>query len=105
MIPRSGAFIAFLVGLLAVNLLISFVTGGPEDRTRVPYQPFFVDQVTAGNVEEIGSQEDSIEGELKNGPPTTRRASQAGQGDKFKTEVPAFIDPPTSRRCSTQQRS
>ncbi len=50
MIPRSRLFIAFLLGLLVVNLVISFVTSGPADRERVPYQPFFVDQVEAGNV-------------------------------------------------------
>ena len=41
------------------------MTGGPSDRERVPYQPFFVDQLTAGNVDEITSQADSIEGELE----------------------------------------
>jgi cell division protease FtsH len=94
MIPRSRQFIAILLGLLALNLVISFVTRGPADRERIPYQPFFVDQVEAGNVKEISSQEDSIEGELK------REASYDPPGDakpvkvtKFKTEVPTFIDP------------
>lgn len=58
MIPRSRSFIAILLGLLAVNLVISFVTGSPEERERVPYQPFFVEQVAAGNVSEISSQEE-----------------------------------------------
>ena len=31
----------------------------------MPYQPFFVDQVEAGNVEEISSTEQTIEGDLK----------------------------------------
>jgi cell division protease FtsH len=94
MIPRSRTFIAILVGLLALNLVISFVTGSAEERERVPYQPFFVDQVRAGNVEEISSQEESIEGELK------AEATYDPPGDaesvnvtKFETEVPAFIDP------------
>jgi cell division protease FtsH len=93
MIPRSRLFIAFLLGLLVVNLVISFVTRGPADRERVPYQPFFVDQVKAGNVNEISSQGDSIEGELK------REATYDPPGDaepvkvtSFETEVPAFID-------------
>ena len=93
MIPRSRVFIAFLLGLLAVNLVVSFVTGSPEDRQRVPYQPFFVNQVQAGNVSEISSQEDSIEGELKS------EASFNPPGDdepvnvtSFETEVPAFIN-------------
>ena len=94
MIPRSRQFIAILLGLLALNLVVSFVTRGPADRERMPYQPFFVDQVEAGNMKEISSQQDSIEGELK------REASYDPPGDakpvkvtKFKTEVPTFIDP------------
>jgi cell division protease FtsH len=94
MIPRSRQFIALLVGLLVLNLVLSFVTRGPAERARIPYQPFFVDQVEAGNVKEISSQQESIEGELK------REASYTPPGDtkpvkvtKFKTEVPTFIDP------------
>ncbi len=94
MIPRNRVFIVFLLGLLVVNVAISVLTGRPEERPRIPYQPFFVEQVTAGNVQEISSQEDSIEGELKS------EASYDPPGDdepvkvtKFETEVPAFIDP------------
>jgi cell division protease FtsH len=103
-IPRSKRFIAILVGLLALNLVISFVTRGPADRERIPYQPFFVDQVEAGNVKEISSQGDSIEGELK------REASYDPPGDdkpvkvtKFKTEVPTFIDPAQLTRLLGRQ--
>ena len=93
MIPRSWRFVALLVGLLAVNLVISFVTSGPEERQRVPYQPFFVNQVEDGNVTEISSQENSIEGELD------QEANYDPPGDaepvmvtSFETEVPAFVD-------------
>ena len=93
MIPRSRAFIAILVGLLVVNLVIAFVTGSPADRERVPYQPFFVEQVEAGNVQEITSQEESIEGELETeatyDPPGDAEPVQV---TNFETEVPAFID-------------
>ena len=94
MIPRSRAFIFFLLGLLAVNLLLSFLTSGPASRPRVPYQPFFVNQVTANNVEEISSTGDSIEGTLKNeatyDPPGD--AKSVTVSTDFKTEVPSFID-------------
>jgi cell division protease FtsH len=87
-------FIAFLLGLLAVNILISILTSGPASRPRVPYQPFFVNQVTANNVQDISSQGDSIEGTLKN-----KATYDPPGGDKpvtvdknFKTEVPSFID-------------
>jgi cell division protease FtsH len=94
MIPRSRAFIAFLLGLLAVNLLISILTSGPASRPRVPYQPFFVNQVTANNVQDISSQGDSIEGTLKNeatyDPPGDGKPIKVDK--EFKTEVPSFID-------------
>src|SRR4051794_29921692 len=94
MIPRSRTFILFLVGLLAVNLLISILTSGPASRPRVPYQPFFVHQVTANNVSEITSQGDSIEGTLKNDATYTPPggASPVKVDKDFKTEVPSFID-------------
>jgi len=103
MIPRSRAFIAFLLGLLAVNLLISFLTSGPGDRPRVPYQPFFVSQVNANNVREITSQEDSIEGSLKSeatyDPPGDDKPIQVKD---FKTEVPSFIDPASITQLLSQ---
>jgi cell division protease FtsH len=92
MLPRSRALLAFFAGLLALNLLISFLTGAPPDRPRVPYQPFFLNQVETGNVEAITSRGDSIEGELKQ-----PRTHNPGDGtpvdvDRFRTEIPAFID-------------
>src|SRR6188472_2041173 len=57
---RRGTFVAVLLALLAVNLILALVTSKPTERTRVPYQPFFVEQVKAGNVQEISSQEQTI---------------------------------------------
>jgi cell division protease FtsH len=93
-----------LLGLLVVNLVISFVTGSPEDRERVPYQPFFVDQVRAGNVEEISSQAESIEGDLK----SEATYDPPGDGEpvnvtSFETEVPAFIDPAELTRLLAEE--
>jgi cell division protease FtsH len=104
MIPRGRRFVWFVLALLVVNLVIAFATGRPEERERVPYQPFFVDQVEAGNVKEISSRADSIEGELK------REATFNPPGDaepiavtRFKTEVPAFIDPAALTRLLADQ--
>jgi cell division protease FtsH len=93
-VPRRGRFGLFLVGLLALNLLISFATGRPASRVQVPYQPFFVGQVGAGNVRSISSRGDSIEGVL-NRPASYRPPGGAKPVSVtlFKTEVPAFIDP------------
>jgi cell division protease FtsH len=105
MIPRGRLFIWVVLALLAVNLVISFATGRPDERTRVPYQPFFVDQVEAGNVKEISSRADSIEGELKS------KANFNPPGDaesvavtRFKTEVPAFIDPAELTRLLAEKK-
>jgi cell division protease FtsH len=93
MVPRSRRFIAVLVGLLVLNLVLSFATGGPPGRQQVPYQPFFVGQLKAGNVSEITSQGDSLEGTLKKkvtyDPPG---AAKPVQVTRFKTQVPAFIN-------------
>jgi len=104
MIPRSRALLAFFAGLLVLNLLVSFLTGAPPDRPRVPYQPFFLEQVEAGNVEAITSREDSIEGELKKpmpyDPPGDDKPVQV---ERFKTQVPAFIDRAGLTRVLTEQ--
>ena len=106
MFPRSRALLAFFVGLLALNLLISFLTGAPPDRPRVPYQPFFLAQVEAGNVEAITSREDSIEGELKKpatyDPPGNDKPVKV---ERFKTQVPAFIDRTELTKLVTDRRS
>ena len=94
MIPRSRTFLLILLGLLALNLVASFMTGGPAERERVPYQPFFVDQVEADNVTEISSQVESIEGSLEEeatyDPPGEDEPVTVND---FETEVPTFIDP------------
>ena len=93
MIPRSRWFLVFLLTLLSINLLASFLTGGPPGRRQVPYQPFFLDQVEAGNVQEVSSREDSIQGDLKQeatyDPPGKDKPVKV---DRFKTQVPSFID-------------
>src|SRR5690242_21935224 len=61
---RRGTFIGILVALLAVKFILALVTGSPGQRTRVPSQAFFFDQVKVGSVEEVGSTEHEIDGEL-----------------------------------------
>src|SRR4051794_10314195 len=93
MVPFSRRVTVFLVGLLALNLILSFITGGPPSREQVPYQPFFVEQLNAGNVREITSRGDSIEGVLvkkvKYDPPGKKKPVDV---TRFKTQVPAFIN-------------
>ena len=60
----------------------------PASRVRVPYSPFFLQQVKTGNVEEITSKGTDIQGTFKkavtfeDSKPTTR----------FRTEIPAFAN-------------
>ena len=67
MIPpgRRRTFTLVLLGLLALNIVFALATGNPEKSTRVPYEPFFLDQVSAGNVQEISSENQTIQGDAQ----------------------------------------
>jgi cell division protease FtsH len=94
MIPRNRrrTFVAVLLGLLALNLVLAVLTGSPQETTRVPYEPFFVDQVRAGNVAEISSEDETIQGKLKRAAPFTPEGSDKPvQVERFDTQVPAFV--------------
>jgi cell division protease FtsH len=89
---RRGRWVAVLVALLALNFVLALTTGGPAQRTRVPYEPFFLDQVRAGNVKEISSQDQTIDGTLKKQATFTPSGQKPEQVDKFTTQVPAFVN-------------
>ena len=99
--PRNRAFILVLVGILVLNWCSRSLTGGPASRPQVPYQPFFVDQVTADNVRDISSTGDSIEGTLKKEATYTPPGGgdPVKVGSDFKTEVPSFIDNKAVTNC------
>jgi cell division protease FtsH len=95
MIPpqRRRTFTLVLLGLLALNIVFALATGNPEKSTRVPYEPFFLDQVRAGNVQEISSENETIQGELKR----PARFDPVGDDEpvevtRFDTEVPSFVE-------------
>ncbi len=94
MIPRRRrrTWLAVLVGLLALNFVLSVVTGRPPESTRVPYQPFFLDQVRAGNVQEISSQDQTIQGVLEKQTRFTPVDGEAINVKRFETVVPAFVE-------------
>jgi cell division protease FtsH len=89
--PRFGiapVWIVLGLALFAINYWAGTqVTQGPE-RIRVPYSPFFLQQVRVGNVAEITSKGTAVQGTFKqatsydNSPSTTR----------FETEIPTFAD-------------
>ena len=85
--PRSY-WIVLALGLLAINIVFGMRAGQPASRVRIPYTPFFLQQVRAGHVKEITSKGTAIQGtfsqpvQFEDKKPTTR----------FKTEIPAFAN-------------
>jgi cell division protease FtsH len=95
MVPRQGrrALIAVFLSLLALNVVFALVTGRPEDTTRVPYSPFFLEQVERGNVREISSEAETINGRLKDKTAFKAEGSdETTDVDRFRTEVPTFVN-------------
>jgi cell division protease FtsH len=76
------------VGLLVINYWTASRATQAPARVRVPYSPFFLEQVTAGRVASITSKGTAVQG--------TFAAPQRYAGSKptvrFKTEIPTFAD-------------
>jgi len=85
---RIGWWLAWIVGLLVINYWIGSRATQAPSRARVPYSPFFLDQVRAGHVASITSKGTTVQG--------TYNAPQSYAGGKatsrFKTEIPTFAD-------------
>ena len=80
-------WIAFAVGLLAINILVGSMATR-DDRVRVPYSPFFLEQVDAGHVEEITSKGTAIQGTFTD----PQRYGDSDPASEFETEIPTFAD-------------
>ena len=91
--PGGRSFWLVLLALLAVNWYVSTTLGDAEPRATVSYT-FFRDQVQAGNVSEVTSQADQIEGSFKRlvrYPPGTPAAGERAQDvRRFETVRPEF---------------
>ncbi len=88
---RLRGFWIFLILLLALNWIsvLAFKTSG-EPRVKVPFSPYFLDQVDAGQVKSISSKADTISGTFATKvryPPSDTKATPT---DLFSTQVPAF---------------
>ena len=84
----SRGWILFGLALLAFNIYFSSRATEPSSRVRVPYSPFFLKQVNAGNVKEITSKGTAIQGTFTK----QERYQGSKPTTKFKTEVPAFAN-------------
>src|SRR5262245_9679075 len=84
----SPRWIVFFVVLLAFNVFFANRAMEAASRVRIPYSPFFLQQVKTGNVEDITSKGTDIQGAFKkevafeDSDPTTR----------FRTEIPSFAN-------------
>jgi cell division protease FtsH len=86
--PLTRAWIVFALVLFAVNFYFGSRATQPPSRVRVPYSPFFLNQVNAGRVEEITSKGTAIQGTFTQ----KLRYGKAKPTTRFKTEVPAFAN-------------
>jgi cell division protease FtsH len=84
----SRRWIIFALGLLVLNFYLGSRATQPSSRVRVPYSPFFLEQVQAGHVKEITSKGTAIQGTF------TQKEQYAGSKPttRFRTEIPAFAD-------------
>jgi cell division protease FtsH len=88
---RRQRYIFYAVGISVLLLFNIWAANNAfqANRVRVPYSPFFVQQIRDGNVESITSTGTAIQGRLK-------RAVKLAAGEKaardFSTEIPSFAD-------------
>lgn len=76
--------------LLGINLYVSSILPPPVERPEVPYT-FFREQAGAGNVKEVTSQADEVQGEFRR--PVKFPPNGPGEAvTPFRTVRPAFAD-------------
>jgi len=97
--PTRG-WIIFAVILLGFNFYLGSRATQPASRIRVPYSPFFLQQVTDGHVKDITSKGTAIQGTF------TQKQRYAGSKPtlRFRTEIPAFADNNALSRLLQEKR-
>jgi cell division protease FtsH len=88
---RSNRIVTWLV-LIAALLVFNYWAAHRAtevSRIRVPYSPFFLNQVERGNVASIRSTGTAIQGDFKK---ATKPAGTSTSSVQFSTEIPAFAD-------------
>jgi cell division protease FtsH len=88
MIPFSGRrFLMILALLFLLNWLIVAIFAPAEDRINVPYNPTFLQEVRQGNVEEISSRGETVQGTFRE-----KVRHEDEEAEKFETEIPTFAN-------------
>ncbi len=97
---RAPNFWIALLVLLAINwFLVPLIFPEANDRVTVPYT-FFKEQVAAGNVQEITSRGEDIQGTFKQAVADPNPATPTPEGEtaptytEFSTSSPSFVDDP-----------
>jgi cell division protease FtsH len=88
---RAGwLFVLFVVSLFALNYWTAHRVVREPERVRVPYSPFFLEQVRSGNVREIGSKGVALQGMFVR--PVAYPPSDRHLWRRFSTQIPSFAD-------------
>jgi cell division protease FtsH len=88
MLPWSGRrFLAILAVLFLLNWLIVAIFAPAEERIAVPYNPTFLAEVREGNVKEISSRGDTVQGEFHD-----QVEYEGDEAKQFETEIPTFAN-------------
>jgi len=90
----------WLVGLLVINYVVASRATQAPARVRVPYSPFFIQQVSAGHVAAITSKGTTVQGTFT--VPETYGTSKPTT--RFKTEIPTFADTNALSRLLQQKK-
>ncbi len=85
---RLGWWAVWIIGLFVLNFWFASRATKAPPRVRVPYSPYFVDQVTVGHVAAITSKGTAVQGTFT----VPLRYAGAKATKQFQTEIPAFAN-------------
>jgi cell division protease FtsH len=91
--PNPRWLIALLIlVLLGLNFWLSSQALKPNSRVRIPFSPTFLTQVNAGNVQEVTSTNNAIQGTFKKEVKYPENDKNAQATTRFSTQVPSFAN-------------
>jgi cell division protease FtsH len=89
----GGRFWALVLLLLVLNYLsVAIFAPGREKSVTIPYNPTFLDQVTANNVTKISAEGEAVSGEFKKPVKYPADDKNAEAAPNFETQIPTFAN-------------
>jgi cell division protease FtsH len=85
---RWGWWVGWAAALLIINFYAASRATKAAPRVRIPYSPYFVNQVQAGHVASITSQGTAVQGTFK----VSESYAGSKRTKRFQTEIPAFAN-------------